>query len=340
MLCCAVFLLAGALCFPPRPRTAAATERFPIVWEDGTVQEASYAEAYAALCGCTEREILFLQNGKRGSVSAGENFGREYRLLSEGDLAGLLREDGALNALEKLALYRKFGGTGYYSEEFFAYGDGFGRTERKGFSEVMLLTGNIPADVLRETGAKKLTVCKDARLKAEALTGTQIAEFGTFAPYYAEGGVLYLETAGGTRLVAALPAAETLEAGNAYFADSGALCCCTRLSSLTLPFLGSALSPAGSGRDGRLAYLFAEEVPASLKRVKVTGGTVSAFAFEGCEHVEEIDLCGAERVSPDAFAGCYGLKKLHTSQQNVNLAGQYSVQELPCGCFLYEREEA
>lgn len=344
-LCAAVWLLTAALLlFLPVPQAVPRGETgIPVLWENGGRTSENYAALSEMYEDCTEAGLTVSKNGIRGTVFVGETFSNYYRLLSEGRIADLYGGMDLPAEHERMALFRKFGGTGYYSEEFFALnGDGFYRSDRRGFSEVMLLTGDIPASVLRSTGAEKLIVCPEAELTGYALFGTRIKEFGAFAPYEVRAGALCLHTAGGTRLVAALPLAETLEiSGDLHFCDEGALSSCERLRVLTLPFVGSSVSPAGSDYDGRLLYMFGEGLPRTLKKVKVTGGALLAFAFEGCAGIEEIDLCGipASAVSKDAFVGCYGLKKLHTSLKDLHLQGKYRVKTLPCGCCLYEQEE-
>lgn len=336
------FLLCALAFFPPKS-PASAGKRFLVEWEDGTQTQVAESELSAMLCDCTETELLVAENGHTGRISASAAFSERYRLLAEGDLAELLGTDfSSLDGACALALYRKFGNVGYYAGEFFAYDGAFGRTDRIGYREVMLLTGTIPAETLAASGAERLTVRLPAQPSGVTLFGTRIKEFGTFAPFYTENGTLLLATPGGTRLVAALPGAETLSVPAVHFCDEGALLPCTRLCALELPFVGSSVSPDGSDYDGRLRYMFAENVPDSLKRVKVTGGALKTFAFEGCPGIEEIELCGMDpaAISRDAFVGCAGLKKLHTPQAVVRLEGRYSLTRLPCGCCLYEREEA
>lgn len=342
---CAVGIVCvAALLFLPFPKKVGTDAAgYEVEWADGTRTSETFATVAAHLKDCTAREILLEREGLTGGMAVSEAFSERFSLLTRGSLAELLAASyPALSPPESLALYRKFGDTGYYSEEFFCYdGSGFSRTERMYFSEVVLMTGDIPSDVLQISRAERLTVRAEAQPTGVALFGTHIKEFCTFAPYYSKDGALYLSTLGGTRLVAALPLSEDLEISKeVHFCDEGALISCTHLRSLTIPFVGSSVSPDGSGYDGRLKYMFSENVPASLARVKVTGGALKTFAFEGCPYLKEIDLCGMDRaaISRDAFVGCYGLEKLHTSLKNPNIGDGFKVSQLTCGCYLYERE--
>ena len=339
----AAFSLVGLLLFLPFPKRVGANGNYEVEWENGARTSETYASVSACLEDCTEEELLLGREGVSGRMAVSAEYSKRFALLAGGSLAELLAASyPALSPSESLALWRKFAQVGYYSEEFFAYGgSGFSRTERTHFSEVVLMTGNISASVLQRSGAEKLTLRAEAQLKGSALFGTRIKEFGAFAPYYAKEDALFLSTPGGTRLVAALPLAEELcITVDIHFCDEGALSSCMALKTLTLPFVGSSVSPDGSDYDGRLQYMFGENVPESLKRVKVTGGALKTFAFEGCRAIEEIDLCGIAwtAISRDAFVGCYGLEKLHTSLKNPNIEGNFKVTSLPCGCFLYERE--
>ena len=130
---------------------------------------------------------------------------------------------------------------------------------------------------------------------------------------------------------------------DADFADVGALLACTDLEEVTVPFVGSSKTGAGSSFEGEFAYLFLNgarfEVPSSLKKITVTGGELIAFAFYGCSDVRYISACGlaAEDVSPQAFLGCSSLEQLHSPREDVLLSGEFTQERLPCGCMLFVR---
>lgn len=330
------FLLCACCLIPFYGAAAAREERYEAVWQDGTVTEESYASAYGALCGAEEGELLLERDGRRGTIGTSARYQTVRTLLKEGSLPDLLTlPSEGLSPLERAALYREFCTTGYYSADLFAYdGSGVSRTRRTSFCELVLLDGSVPASVVCGTGAEKLSLRSGAMFSASALIGSDVREIAAEAPYAVQEGAVYLSTASGRRLVAGLPHATELTADHIAFCDKGALSPCAELVSLCLPFTGSAEQ---GGSDGRLLWAFGERLPKSLKRVKITGGTIPAFAFTGCGGVEELDLCGipAEKISASAFAGCTGLIRLHT-KIGLSLNG-FVRSGLPCGCFLYER---
>lgn len=333
------YLLCALLCVLPFPQaTAAVSGEYEAVWQSGAVTRESYAAAYSALCGCGPDKIVLERAGERGEIAAGEAFRKSYAVLQEGNLLELLTaEFGGLSRLERAALYRTFARSVYYSADLYAFdGERVFRTPRGAFNVFVWLDGSVSSSVIRATGAKKLVLHGEAILSASALSGSGIEEIEAREPYVSEGGAVLLRTAGGTRLVAALPACETLSVKDCDFCDEGALSPCTGLVTAELPFAGSAKN-ASKDDDGRLLWAFGTKIPETLKQVKITGGEISAFAFTGCEKVEEIDLCGipAERVSSSAFTGCGSLKLLHTAKE-LSLDG-FVRTELACGCFLYER---
>lgn len=331
--------LCGVLLFPPAAQIGKG-EATSVVWQSGE-REISYAEAVETLRGC-DGEKLYFYGGETGEAETGAAFKEVYSVLEGGGLLSLLTiKTEGLGRVERVALYRKFGDTGYYSGDLFAF-DGVRvlRTRRKGFGEIVLLDGALSADVLKNSGAKRLVLRGGSRMTAAALVSSQVEEAVAEAPYFMQGNVLSLATAGGARLVAGLPLAEELCASEGSYCDEGAFAPCDRLVSLTAPFIGSAKSLLATDRDGRLSYMFGGTVPRSLERVKATGGVISPFAFTGCGFIKEIDLCGLaeEDVSAQAFYGCERLERLHTKKRGLSLSGGFSVRSLPCGCLLYERK--
>ncbi|MDE5896342.1 MAG: hypothetical protein K2H43_00845, partial [Clostridia bacterium] len=77
-------------------------------------------------------------------------------------------------------------------------------------------------------------------------------------------------------------------------------------------------------------------VPESLVKLTVRGGVFPAEALYRCGGLEEVVLCGldAENVSARAFAGCTGLKLVHTPRR-LTLSGNFSERPLGCGCWEY-----
>ncbi len=334
------YLLVALLFVFPLPRAAEEGEAYEAVWENGMVTHERYAAAYSALVGADEDGILLENGGLRGKIAAAGPFREGYRVLMEGELLDLLTAtfDG-LSPLERTALFRTFGGTLYFSADCYAFdGDRVFRTAREAFERVALLDGPISSEQLRTSGATALLLHAGAQLEAAALCGTAVNSVTAQAPYVVEGDAVCLQTAGGRRLVAALP--QTTELKATYdFCDKGALAPCTALRSAELPFAGNAPKSAGSAFDGRLLWAFGGKLPETLKRVKLTGGVIAPDAFAGCGGLEELDLCGipAENISAAAFERLGGLVRLHTRKE-LSLAGAVRTL-LPCGCYFYERSQ-
>ena len=148
--------------------------------------------------------------------------------------------------LEKAALFLRYGGRCYYAGESFCWnGEKISRAERTKFTEVVLLNGNLPSAFLRDAGAKTLILSGKAEFTVRSLVGSEVETVVASEPYFTKDGAVYLETAGGTRLVAALPNVENLEIHCDYL-DKGALSACANLKTLKLP----------ENFDGTLAMLF------------------------------------------------------------------------------------
>ncbi len=249
----------GVLClFLPFPKTAESErmESYVCRWESGDVTAVSFLEAYSAFSGFGKDRILLKRDGMRGEIAVGEEFLRAVEIFERGELAEMLSMRlGEITRLERAAIWKLYGGRGYYAGEFFSWnGESFFRTEREKFGEVFLLTGTLPKTLLRDTGAKKLILSGDSQLTAAALVGSGVEEVRGQAPYFAEGGAVYLQTAVGKVLIAALPNAEELTL-DCDFIEDGALAPCEKLKRLTLP----------DWYDGTLAALFGETpVPKGL----------------------------------------------------------------------------
>lgn len=250
---------AAAICtlllLPPFPKSAE-KEYYSCRWQSGAVTTESYYAAFMALADVTESTIVLERGGQMGEIRASEPFSHAVEVFESGELAPLLAfRLGEVTRLERAALWNKYGRRGYYSGEFFAWdGECIFRTERGKFDEVFLLTGNLPKGRLFETGAKKLILGGDSSLTASALVGSRIESVEARAPYYCRDGAVYLQTAGGVRLISGLPNAETLEIACDYL-DEGALSPCVKLKTLKLP----------SHYEGTLRMLFGETpVPKNL----------------------------------------------------------------------------
>lgn len=245
--------------FLPLPETRdVGKETYECTWQDGSVSRLNYAEAYSALSGITEQGVVLARGDLTGEIAGGAEFCRAAQILRTGSLARLLSlEAGDALPLERAALYRVYGNRGWYAGEFFAFdGTRVFRTSRAVFNEVALLSGNLPAGVLRVSGADKLVVFAEAKLSANALVGSNISEAEAAYPYSSEDGGIYLHTAGGKRLVAALPKVKSLRV-NSRFIDEGALSPCQTIEELILP----------RSYAGTLAMLFGGPVPETLKTV-------------------------------------------------------------------------
>ncbi len=342
----AALLFAGCalmMLLPPPHALPRAGETYVCRWEDGTSTEEDFSHAYAALAGAAPEGVFLAREELRGSVAGSAAYRSAREALSAGDLAAMYALDYAgLTRLERAALLRSYGSTAYYADGAFRFtGEGVAEGGVDRFDRVALLIGKLPAHYLEKAGASVVFVGALARFSAEDLIGSRVEEIAAEAPYSVEYGALVLETAGGRRLVAVPAAATALTLPETAFSDEGALLPAERLVSLTLPYAGEALRPAPS-RSAEFAWLFSDGddyfVPASLKTVKITGGTIAPLCFYHCPQVETIDLCGipANDVSPRAFDGALGLKELHTSRPDLTLSG-FTKQVAPCGCTIYTR---
>lgn len=343
LLCTALALLL----LLPFPREAGAPREVSrCVWSDGTVSEESYASAYALLGGVTQEGITLSRGDKEGSISFGSAAAEAYGTLMHGTLGELLALslDGTTR-LERAALYRAFGSCLYYDGGYFALaGGGVSPCSRKSADTVMLLSGSLPRGDLSAIGAESLVLRADAAVSADMLCGSRISFAAAEAPYHVSEGGIYLDTAGGKRLVAALPSVTRFAAGECDWADEGALAACTSLCVLDLPFLGSAADVHSSFR-GELGYLFGEDregryaFPETLAHVRIRGGTIVSHAFYGADTVRSVNACGvaAGSISRTAFAGLPALVSLHCPRGDVSLSGDFSAEVLSCGCTLFSR---
>ncbi len=335
-----VFLL-----FVPLPQTVgAAAEEEDVVWQDGTRETLSYSEAFSMLAGAEGGDVLLESEGRTGRVAQGEAFAAVNAALSDGELAMLLIVgSSSFSRLGRAALFLEHGSTVYYAGEAFRYtGSRVERSASEAARRVVLSDGSLPAGYLASVGASELVLTAAAEFSAADLVGSRVTSARAVLPYLAEGEAVYLRTAGGTRLLAALPLLTSLEVAPCAYADRGALVPCGSLVSLTLPFAGSALH-FGSETEGMFAWLFltkSYDVPETLKSVKITGGSLIAHCFYACPDIEEIDVCGLDpaQISPLAFRDALGLLTLHTPRADVVLPAEgFESHIAPCGCTVYTR---
>lgn len=342
----AVLLSAAAaggafLCALPLPkRVPRAEESYACIWEDGERSEESFASAYASLKGLSEEGIVLLREGRRGVVPAREELLTTEALLQTGDLSRMVGAPfSALSPLERAALFRAHRGEVFYAGESYRYtGGGIKSVETGAAERVRLLDGALPEGYLASTGARELFLCGGAEFTSSDLLGSKIETVGAEAPYSVGDGIVFLETVGGTRLVAGLPYATAIVVPDVDFTDEGALAPCKNLSALSLPVLRP--SGDGSGEDGTVARLFAAKdeylVPKTLTYLRIRGGTVSENAFYACDSLREIDLRGVTRIEEAALLSLPALRKV-TASFRLTMAG-FSAERNADGSMTYIRE--
>lgn len=343
-----LFLVCAVSVFLPFPHKAGSSlaDTYECVWEDGTVTSESYYAACESLWGVENGFVVLEREGRRGKIACAE-LDRFHTLLTQGSLADLLSADfSALGALERAALVYVFSKVLYYADgEFFSFtGKELSRTETTRASVLSLLAGQPTQREITESLARTLWVHGECTLTGSALVGSYVENFVATAPYVSDGSLLFLDTAGGRRLVACVPGATVLAVTGNDFADEGALLACTALEELTIDFVGNDKSGSGSDYCGEFAHLFATNreyaIPRSLRKVTVTGGRIVTHAFYACGNVREIICCGLSYRDIDryAFEDCTALEKLHAPRYDLVLADdRYDKTPAPCGCTLYER---
>lgn len=347
-VCAALLSLAATFSlFLPLPRTVSGgAERYACAWENGTRTEEPLSALLPYLAGVSEEgDALVLRGGISAAVPS-EALKRAHAALVSGDAAALY----ALDAKEMAPLFRvaftmEARGTVLYDGTFYGWAGTRFRPVMSGACERFVwVSGNLSAGTFASLGAKEAHICTAARLNAASFLGSAVERVTAEAPYAAEGDVVCLDTAGGRRIVAALPVSD-LFVCDADFADAGALCACRSLVRADVPFVGSARSGKGTMFDDLFAHWFLQngdyDVPQTLRAVRVRGGVLAAHAFYRCRMIEEIDACGVapEQIEAEAFVDCTSLRILHTPRADVTLRGTFTARALPCGCTLYERAE-
>ena len=327
----------------PLLKKAAEREMYECVWSDGSTSIESYSSAYQSLVGIDRESVLLYRQELTGRIASAA--GEVYSALLSGNLAELLKCSYDGTRIEGAALYRTFSKRVWYSGEYFIWtGNQIKRASSAKAEELVLLSGSIPSRILKETNAATVHLRADATILADTFVGSSVQTIYAEAPYLQEGGAIYLDTAGGKRLIAALPTLNTLTIGDdLIFADAGALLACQSLQSLTLPFLGSSVEALSDEYAGEVAHLFSNGkeylVPKSLSHIRVTGGSIVAFAFYACMNLKEIDACRVDpnEISDYAFLGLDSLELLHSSKRDVLLSGEFTSQNAECGCTVFER---
>lgn len=345
----ALFSLAWVLLLllPAVKRAKGCGEEYLCLWEDGTRTNESFASAYGFFTESDGAHIFLNRSGTAGELAVSSDFGTYYDVLRIGTSRDVIALDPAvLCALERVVLWRSFGERVWRNGDEFTVWTETGAVVKKSArcKELIAESGTLTAGALKSTHASILELRGGAEFSAQSLFGTEVKTLRGTAPYFTREGALYLQTAGGTRLVACEPDTVCLTAIDYDFADEGALAVCSRLESLTVPFAGTSRYTGVEAYRHELASLFIlggeYHIPSSLKSVTVRGGEIGADAFYGMADLEEIVLCGvkAEDISRKAFSGCKNLRRLHTPFAGVELEGGFASQKLECGCTLFVRE--
>ncbi len=350
-LTCAAAVTLSAVCLCmlalPVPKAVGRGENVLCSWRDGTslVRYETAVRAFVGVDG--EKNITLAQGERYGTVQTSEGFRSAHDVLSGSDLLNLrLLDTERLSRFERTALFRLHGNTVYYAGEPFIYnGNTVTASDRSYAARVVLIEGELPEGYLKSSGANALYLAEGAHLCGADLLESAVVAVEAEAPYTVEGGVVYRTEREQTRLVAVASSSGELRLEDYDYADMGALCACSELTALTLPFIGFARTWHGDPSSMRLSYLFQTEngdtMPEKLTSVSVTGGTVFSDAFYGWERLERIDLCGvdAKNISADAFKGLCNLRILHSPRKDVELAGNYKISRAACGCTIFERSE-
>lgn len=343
----AIFTAACLFCFfLPLPEKISSDETYQCVWADGSVTEESFSSACQSLAGMDKESVILSRNGLTGKIESEAS--AVYATLENGSFSELLECTAAGTRIDGAALYRAFSDRVWYNGEYYVWtGDKIKRVSRAERNEVVFLEGSVTPRVLETTGASTVYLRKGATVSASSFAESNVKKVYAEAPFAENGGAIYLDTAGGKRLLAALCDLKELSLDKeSAFADEGALLVCQTITSLTVPFVGSAKSPYGTAYTGEFAYLFSNgkeyRVPETLSRVTVTGGRLISFAFYACPNLKEINACGVEpgEIAKTAFAGLASLEALHTPKSDVTLAGNFTSRTETCGCTVYIRNHS
>lgn len=328
--------------FLSRKQVGTNEERFFCTWEDGTTTEEDFSDTYTALYGNEGSDVALAQDGLMGKIEGSSAFQRILSVVESGTLADLLTLEGTDDRMEQAALARLLSGKLWVADgEAFRYDGRFSPSDFCPAEEIILLSGEITAEQVQKIGATRLDLRASAQVSFASFVGTAICEVKASPPYLFEDGALYSRSESGRRLISALPDAVSLTLDYAYI-DEGALVPCKFVTSLDLPFIGSATSDMAAGFDGGLTYLFsagsAHFFPSTLQTVRVRGGSLVAHAFYQFVALTEIDACGVDpsKIAQNAFIDCPNLVLLHSPRADVVLSGQFTSYLAECGCTVYE----
>lgn len=342
-----IFLTACLFClFLPLPKKISNNETYDCVWADGSVTKESYSSAYKSLAGMDGESVILSREGLTGKIES--EAGAVYAALKSGNLAEILECTLAGTRIDSAALYREFSNRVWYNGDYYVWtGSKIERVSRAERGEIVFWEGNVTPRILRETNATTVYLRAGASISASSFIESKVEKVYAEAPYQENGGAVYLNTAGGKRLLAALSGIQELVLDeDLAFADEGALLACQALTSLTVPFAGSARSPYGTDYKGEFAHLFSDgkeyRVPETLTRVTVTGGRIIPYAFYACPNLKEIDACTVPEgeISKTAFSGLTSLETLHTPKRDVLLTGNFTSYTATCGCTIYTRNHS
>ncbi len=329
--------------FLPLPKKISSNETYDCVWADGSVTKESFSSAYQSLVGIDGESVILLREGLTGKIES--EAGAVYAALEGGTLAELLEATAAGTRIDGAALYREFSDRVWYNGEYYVWtGNQIERVSRTERSEIVFFEGSVTSRILKETKASTVYLRAGAQISASSFAESGVERVYAEAPYAENGGAIYLDTAGGKRLLASLSGVKELTLDeDLSFADEGALLACQALESITVPFAGSSKSPYGTDYKGEFAHLFSSgaeyRVPKTLTRVTVTGGRIISYAFYACPNLKEIDACTVPEgeISKTAFSGLASLETLHTPKRDVTLTGNFTSYTAACGCTIYKR---
>jgi hypothetical protein len=107
------------------------------------------------------------------------------------------------------------------------------------------------------------------------------------------------------------------------FGLSGAFRDCTGLTSMTIPFVGNTLNGTTNTHFG---YIFGaanynnqnSSIPASLKTVTITGGSIANYAFTGCANLTSVTLGNnVTGIGNQVFQTCNSLTAINVESANT-----------------------
>lgn len=332
----------------PFPRLVRGQEEvYECVWENGERTYERYATAFSLLAGISpEGRVRLERNGLEGFVATDAVLSSAVKIFERGNLGELLSlETVGITRLGRAAIWRAYHGTVWYDGGRFVWnGEKVAPVDKAVGRKLVLLEGGIANGILKSSGVKELSVRADAELTALSLIGSGVESGEAEAPYSFENGAFYLDTAGGRRLVAALPTVKTLTVSQCSYADRGALLACEAVEEVTVPFAGNSWNAAATDYRGEFAHLFQKGdeyiVPDTLVRIRITGGALFSHAFYRCRGVKEVYACGLplQNISRTAFVDLAALELLHTPRADVELPGTFARETAPCGCTVFRRD--